>query len=66
MDSQAQQLRLSSYRIHQSLVEKPLSIQEFWPIWGDKKHEQDKFIWGETKEEARAFYELVKKAHNLN
>jgi len=25
-------MRLGFYRIHQSLVEKPISIHEFWPI----------------------------------
>jgi len=28
--------RLASFRLHQSLVDKPLSIEEYWPIRGDK------------------------------
>ena len=42
-DLAAANLRLASYRIHQSLVEKPLKIEDFWPLWGDKKTE-DKLI----------------------
>jgi len=28
--------RLASFRLHQSLVDKPLSIEEYWPIGSDK------------------------------
>lgn len=32
MDTEAKMLRIASYRLHQSLVEKPLSIIEYWPL----------------------------------
>ena len=60
----AQMMRIASYRIHQSLVQKPLSMNEFWPI-GDDKTESKKIVWGDTKEEAEEFYKKVKQAHNL-
>ena len=31
--------RLMAYRIHQSLVEKPVKIEEFAPVWDDDKEE---------------------------
>jgi hypothetical protein len=52
-------LRWASYRIHQSLVEKPVRIEEFWPLWNDKKPEDEKLIM--TKE----MYDQIKKIHNL-
>lgn len=59
MDNQAADIRWASYRIHQSLVEKPLKIEEFWPLWGDKKKDDDKLVM--TKE----MYDQIKKIHNL-
>ena len=60
MDNEANNLRFASYRIHQSLVEKPLKIEEFWPLWGDKKVKpDDKLIM--TPE----LYQQIKKIHNL-
>jgi hypothetical protein len=60
MDSLAQMIRIGSYRIHQSLVKKPLKIEDFWPLWGDKKHASEKFVM------SREMYAEIKKAHNLN
>ncbi len=40
-ESEAAMLRISSYRIHQSLVQKPLKIQEYWPLPSDKKVSRD-------------------------
>ena len=59
MDLQANNLRLASYRIHQSLVEKPLKLEDFWPLWGDKKAVSDKLIM--TPE----LYEQIKGIHKL-
>lgn len=56
---EAQMFRISSYRIHQSLVQKPLRLSEYWPLWADKKEEEE-FVM--TKE----MYEEIKKAHKLN
>lgn len=57
---EAESLRWASYRIHQSLVEKPLKIEDFWPLWGDKKKAPDE-IPVMTKE----MYDEIKKIHNL-
>lgn len=66
MDSLAQMFRMASFRIHQSLVQKPLSLTDFWPLWADQKQQlQDKFIWGDTIEEARENYRNVLRRHNL-
>jgi len=35
----AQMMRLASYRIHQSLVEKPVSIEDYWPLASDGEKE---------------------------
>lgn len=40
-ESEAAMLRIASYRIHQSLVQKPLKIQEYWPLPSDKKVSRD-------------------------
>ncbi len=32
----AQMMRISSFRLHQSLVQKPLKIHEFWALPSDK------------------------------
>lgn len=36
-ESEASMLRIASYRIHQSLVQKPLKINDYWPLPSDKK-----------------------------
>lgn len=59
MDIEAQNLRLASYRIHQSLVTKPVSIEKYWPLRGDKVQTEDKIIM------TRDMYAEIKKAHNL-
>jgi hypothetical protein len=35
IDTEAKMMRIASYRIHQSLVEKPLSIIDYWPLRGE-------------------------------
>ncbi len=40
MDRQAELMGFSSYRIHQSLVEKPLSFYKYWPLTKAAKAEQ--------------------------
>lgn len=59
-DIYAKQLRYASWMIHRSLVLEPLSIEKFWPIWGDKQRTHDKMVM--TKE----MWDEIKKAHNLN
>lgn len=59
MDEQAQIHRLAAYRVHQSLVEKPLSIDKFWPLWSDKKREETKIVMD------KEMFERIKKAHRL-
>jgi hypothetical protein len=36
IENEAALMRIASYRIHQSLVQKPLSIKEYWPLPSDK------------------------------
>lgn len=48
---------MASYRIHQSLVQKPLSLEDFWPIDGDKERSNDRLIM------TREMYAEIKKAH---
>lgn len=59
MELEAQNFRLASYRIHQSLVTKPLRIEEYWPLKGDKKPTEEKITM------TREMYAEIKKAHNL-
>lgn len=53
-------LRTASYRIHQSLVEKPLSPDDFWPIEGIEKQETIPAIANAD------LINLIKKTHNYN
>ena len=46
--------RFAAWRIHQSLVPKPLSIDKFWPVAGERK-EREKIVvdiemWNKIKE----------------
>lgn len=59
MDIEARNLRFASYRIHQSLVTKPLSIEEYWPLKGDKPKQAEKKVM------TREMYAEIKKAHKL-
>jgi hypothetical protein len=59
MELEAQNFRLASYRIHQSLVAKPVPIEEYWPLKGDKKKPTEKIVM------TRDIYAQIKKAHNL-
>jgi len=59
MEEQAAQLRIGFYRTHQSLVQKPFTITEFWPLPSDKKVSRDTlFMTKEMKAQ-------IMKAHNL-
>ena len=58
-DIEVKNLRWASYRIHQSLALKPLSLEDFWPLAGDKQKEGDQLVM--TKE----MYEEIKKIHKL-
>lgn len=40
-ESEASLQRTASWRIHQSLVQKPLTLREFWPLPSDKKNQRD-------------------------
>jgi len=52
--------RLAAYRIHQSLVEKPLKIQEFWPLFGDKAQaKKDTLIVTDE------LWNKIKQTHNI-
>lgn len=44
VNSLAEMMRISSYRIHQSLVEKPLSIEKYWPLPSDKESTEEGLI----------------------
>lgn len=59
MELEKENLRMASYRIHQSLVTKPLKIEEYWPLKGDKPKQTEKI------EMTRELYAEIKKAHNL-
>jgi len=60
LDTQAQMHRLAAYRIHQSLVEKPLKIQEFWPLFGDKAQaKKDTLIVTDE------LWNKIKQTHNI-
>lgn len=52
-------LRIASYRIHQSLVEKPLTLEKYWPIDDIEDDNPDELIM--TPE----ILEQIKKMHNL-
>ena len=54
----AKMLRIASYRIHQSLVEKPLSLTEYWPIQGETEQRETIVIDQET-------IDYIKKIHNV-
>ena len=49
--------RFAAYRIHQSLVEKPLSIERFWPM--EPTEPQDEI------EMTPEILEQIKKIHNI-
>jgi len=52
--------RFAAYRIHQSLVQKPLSIDKFWPLRSDKKITQDKIVMDND------MMAMIIKAHGLD
>ena len=56
----AAMMRTASYRIHQSLVEKPLAIEDYWRLWSDGKKEKIDIVM--TSE----MFEMIKKAHGIN
>ncbi len=58
-------MRLGFYRVHQSLVEKPLTIEKFMPLRGDVERKPDKIVWGDTPEEAMENYKNIMKLHNV-
>jgi len=59
-ETEAAMLRIASFRIHQSLVQKPLTIEKYWPLPSDKEgRSRDTLIM--TKE----MLAKIKKAHNL-
>ena len=47
MKDKAAIIRFAAYRIHQSLVEKPLTIERFWPLEGDKPRENTTLVFEE-------------------
>ena len=51
-------LRIASYRIHQSLVEKPLSLDDYWKI--DEVKEMDEMIMTPD------LFNEIKKKHGLS
>lgn len=59
IDTEASMLRMGFYRIHQSLVEKPLTIKEFWPLASDKESVKEKIVV------SREMIDKIKKIHNL-
>lgn len=59
-EDQASLLRFGFFRTHQSLVQKPLSIREFWPLPSDKKTGRDII-----KLPSHELMEQIKRDHNL-
>ena len=53
-------MRTASYRIHQSLVEKPLSINEYWPIDGFEVEEIEPAVIDAD------LINKIRKIHNYN
>jgi hypothetical protein len=51
--------RIAAYRIHQSLVEKPLTIEKFWPSRNDVIKPKERISMDQD------MYEAIKKAHNI-
>lgn len=62
-DRLAQMMRIASYRIHQSLVQKPLRIDDYWPLYFDNlNHETGEKISQLTQED----FDRIKKVHGIN
>lgn len=61
LNHQAELHRMAAWRIHQSLVQKPLGIKSFWPLWNDNAGDNTKLA-PLTKEE----WQEIMKTHNLN
>ncbi len=59
VEHEAVMLRIASYRIHQSLVQKPLSITDYWPLPSDKETKKD------TLFVSRDILKQIKQAHGL-
>ena len=57
-DRETRMHRLMAYRVHQSLVEKPIPIEDFAPVWNDSKANPEFEI---TQE----FFDELAKTHNL-
>lgn len=59
-EEEAAMMRIASYRIHQSLVQKPMPLHEYWPLPSDKKQGPvtQKYM---TKE----MLEKIKKVHKI-
>jgi hypothetical protein len=51
--------RVLSYRIHQSLVKKPINITEYMPLFGDNVQAKGKMVMDKET------YELIKRKHGL-
>lgn len=56
-------MRIASYRIHQSLVQKPLRLTEYWPLYLDKSHQEAEQKFEQLTQEE---YENIKKLHGIN
>ena len=54
-------MRIASYRIHQSMVEKPLNIDDYWPIEGLEKAPEIKPAIANKE-----IINQIRKAHNYN
>ena len=50
-----------AYRLHQSLVPKPIDIEDFAPIWGGSSSSQEEHEVVITQE----LFDQIKKAHDL-
>ncbi len=51
-------MRIASYRIHQSLVEKPLSITQYWPLRGEHDVKETLVVDKEMLEKIKRIHKL--------
>lgn len=60
-EDDASMLRIASYRIHQSLVQKPMKLAEYWPLPSDKKVSYvQKYMTPEMLEKIRSQAKKIK------
>lgn len=59
LEDEARLQRIAAFRIHQSLVTKPLSLNEFWPLPSDKKVSRETLVMSKAMlKKVKQFYKL--------